>query len=151
MAYVRRKMKTRRRVKSAKTKNTRKRKQRLLRNRAFRKSRRLNRGGNGTGKRTREDTLEDKWKDTRTEKEKSEQNAIENEKDEINELRRIANVKDKLFLEPEVRGVRVNQAKKLKLTEDQLRLMDDIDAEEVPGSTEEGIWFGGKKKRTKSA
>ena len=76
MAYVRRKMKTRRRVKSARTKNTRKRKQRLLRNRAFRKSRRLNRGGNGTGKRSREDTLEDKWKDTRTEKEKSEQNAI---------------------------------------------------------------------------
>ena len=146
MAYVRRKMKTRRRVKRAKT-NTQKRKQRRLRNRTFRKSRRVNRGGNGTGKHSRED----KWEDTRTEKDKSEQNAIENEKDKINELRRIANVKDKLFLQPEVRGVRVNQAKKLKITEDQLRLMDDIDAEEVPGSTEGGIWFGGKKKRGKPA
>ena len=117
MVYIRRKMKTRRRV---------------------------NRGGNGTGKRSREN----KWEDTRTEKEKSEQDAIENEKDEINELRRIANIKNNMHLEPEVRGVRVNQAKKMKIAEDQLRLMDDIDAEEVPGSTQEGIWFGGKKKRS---
>lgn len=143
MGYIRRKIKTRRRVKT----NTRKRKQRLLRNRAFRKSRRVNRGGNGNGKRSREN----KWEDTRTEKEKSEQDAIEKEKDEINELRRIANIQNNMHLEPEVRGLRVNQAKKLKLTEDQLRFMDDIDAEEVPGSTEEGIWFGGKKKRAKSA
>ena len=135
MGYIRRKIKTRRRVKRAKT-NTRKRKQK----RTFRKSR----GGNRTGKRSREN----KWEDTRTEKEKYEQDAIENEKDEINELRRIANIKNNMHLEPEVRGVRVNQAKKLKIAEDQLRLMDDIDAEEVPGSTQEGIWFGGKKKRT---
>jgi len=144
MVYIRRKVKTRRRVKRTKTKNTRK--QRRLRNRTFRKSRHVNRGG--SRKRSR-GTMENNWQtDTRTEKEKSEQNAMENKKDKQNELRRIANVTDKLYLAPVGKGVSVNQTKKLKLTEDQLRLMDDIDAEEVPGSTEEGIWFGGKKKRT---
>ena len=144
MVYIRRKVKTRRRVKRTKTKNTRK--QRRLRNRTFRKSRHVNRGG--SRKRSR-GTMENNWQtDTRTEKEKSEQNAMENKKDKQNELRRIANVTDKLYLAPLGKGVSVNQTKKLKLTEDQLRLMDDIDAEEVPGSTEEGIWFGGKKKRT---
>jgi len=143
MGYIRRKIKTSRRIKRAKTNNTRKRKQK--RNRSFRKSRRVNRGG--TRKRSR-GAMENNWQtDTRTEKEKSEQDAIDNKKDKQNELRRIANVTDKLYLAPLGKGVSVNQTKKLKLTEDQLRLMDDIDAEEVPGSTEGGIWFGGKKKR----
>ena len=142
MAYIRRRMKTSRRVKRTNTKNTQK------RNRAFRKSRRINRGG--TRKRSR-GAMEDNWQeDTRTEKEKSEQNAIENKKDKQNELRRIANVTDKLYLAPLGKGVSVDQTKKLKLTEDQLRLMDDIDAE-TEGEEEplEGgpITFGGKKKR----
>jgi hypothetical protein len=150
MQYVRRKMKTRRRVKRAKTSM---RKQRQLRNRTFRKSsRRVNRGGNGTGKRSSVATMENNWqKDTRTAKEKAEQNAIEGEKDNQNALKRVANIRSNMYLEPEVRGVRVNQTKKLKITEDQLRLMDDINAEEVPGGVEGGIWFGGKKKRRKSA
>jgi hypothetical protein len=143
MAYISRKIKTRRRIKG---------KQRRLRNRTFRKSRRVNRGGNGTGKRPVEDTMENNWqKDTRTAKEKAEQNAIEGEKDNQNALKRVANIRSNMYLEPEVRGVRVNQTKKLKITEDQLRLMDDINAEEVPGGVEGGVWFGGKKNRRKSA
>ena len=144
MGYIRRKIKTTRRVKRTKSRNTRKRKQ----NRTFRKSRRVDRGG--AGKRSR-GAMEDNWQeDTRTEKEKSEQDAIENEKDTKNELKRVANIKKNMYLEPEVRGVRVDQAKKLKITEDQLRLMDDIDAE-TEGEEEdlEGgpLSFGGKKKR----
>lgn len=136
-------MKTSRRVKRTKTKNTRK------RNRTFRKSRRTNRGG--AGKRSR-GTMEDTWQeDTRTEKEKSEQDAIENDKDTKNELKRVANIKKNMYLEPEVRGVRVDQTKKLKITQDQLRLMDDIDAESEGEEEDlEGgpLSFGGKKKRS---
>jgi hypothetical protein len=146
MVYIRRKMKTTRRVKRTKRKNTRKQK----RNRAFRKSRRVYRGG--TRKRSR-GAMEDNWQtDTRTEKEKSEQNAIENKKDKKNQLKRVANIKKNMYLEPLGEGVAVDQTKKLKITEDQLRLMDDIDAEtdgeEQP--LENGpIMFGGKKKRGK--
>lgn len=97
MGYIRRKIKTRRRVKRTKTKNTRKRKQ----NRTFRKSRRTNRGG--AGKRSR-GTMEDTWQtDTRTEKEKSEQDAIENDKDTKNELKRVANIKKTCILNQEAK------------------------------------------------
>ena len=80
MGYIRRKIKTRRRVKRTKSRNTRKRKQ----NRTFRKSRHVNRGG--AGKRSR-GAMEDNWQeDTRTEKEKSEQDAIERKKDQKKDL-----------------------------------------------------------------
>ena len=149
MAYIRRRMKNSIRVKRRKTKNTRKQK----RNRSFRKSRRVNRGGAGTRKRSR-GAMEDNWQeDTRTEKEKSEQNSIENKKDKKNELKRVANIKRNMYLAPLGEGskdVRVDQTKKLKLTEDQLRLMDDIDAESE-GEEEDlkggPLSFGGKKKR----
>jgi len=150
MAYIRRKIKiSSRRVKRTKTKNTRKRKQK--RNRAFRKSRRVNRGGNGTRKRSR-GTMEDNWQtDTRTEKEKSEQNAIENKKDKKNELKRVANIKRNMYLAPLGEGVRVDQTKKLKLTEKQQGLMDDIDAETEGEHAQDlkggPLSFGGKKKR----
>ena len=162
MGYIRRKIKTRRRVKRVKT-NTRKRKQRLLRNRAFRKSRRVNRGGTDTRKRSR-GTMEDNWQeDTRTEKEKSEQDAIENKKDKKNQLKRVANIRRNLYLEPGSEGVAVNQIEQLETTDRQTGLMDDIDAEtDAETDTEEQpekrrhlkggpISFGGKKKRRKSA
>jgi hypothetical protein len=153
MGYIRRKIKTRRRVKRTKT-NTRKRKQ----NRTFRKSRRVNRGG--ADKRSRR-TMEDTWQtDTRTEKEKSEQDAIENEKDTKNELKRVANKSSGLYLEPGSEGDDVNQEEQLETTDRQTGLMDDIDAEtdadadieERPGKNRrllEGgpLTFGGKKKR----
>ena len=98
MGYIRRKIKTRRRIKRTKT-NTRKQKQK--RNRTFRKSRRANKGG--AGKRSR-GTMEDTWQtDTRTEKEKSEQDAIENEKDTKNELKRVANIKKTCILNQEAK------------------------------------------------
>jgi len=148
MGYIRRKIKTRRRVKT----NTRKRKQ----NRTFRKSRRVNRGGNRTGKRSRED----KWEDTRTEKEKSEQDAIENKKDKKNQLKRVANIRRNLYLEPGSEGVAVDQTEQLETTDRQTGLMDDIDAEtdaetdteEQPGKRRRlkggPLSFGGKKKRS---
>jgi hypothetical protein len=146
MGYIRRKMKISRRVKRTKTKNTRKRKQK--RNRAFRKSRRVYRGG--TRKRSR-GAMEDNWQeDTRTKKEKSEQNAIENKKDKKNELKRVANIKKNMYLEPLGKGVAVDQTEQLDLTEKQQGLMDDIDAESE-GEEEDlkggPISFGGKKKR----
>jgi hypothetical protein len=146
MGYIRRKMKTSRRVKRTKTKNMRKRKQ----SRAFRKSRRVNRGGAGTRKRSR-GAMEDNWQeDTRTKKEKSEQNAIENKKDKKNELKRVANIKKNMYLEPLGEGVAVDQTEQLDRTEKQQGLMDDIDAESE-GEEEDlkggPISFGGKKKR----
>ena len=166
MVYIRRKMKTTRRVKRTKRKNTRKQK----RNRAFRKSRRVYRGG--TRKRSR-GAMEDNWQtDTRTEKEKSEQNAIENKKDKKNQLKRVANMSSGLYLEPGSEGVAVDQEEQLETAEKQQGLMDDIDAEtkgeKQPGQKrrrlekgpiwidsddeeeeeEERISFGGKKKRT---
>ena len=148
MAYIRRKMKTSRRVKHTKTKNTRKRKQK--RNRSFRKSRRVNRGGAGTRKRSR-GAMEDNWQtDTRTEKEKSEQNSIENKKDKKNELKRVANIKRNMYLEPLGEGLAVDQTEQLDRTEKQQGLMDDIDAESE-GEEEDlkggPLSFGGKKKR----
>jgi hypothetical protein len=153
MGYIRRKIKTRRRVKRTKT-NTRKRKQ----NRTFRKSRRVNRGG--ADKRSRR-TMEDNWQtDTRTEKEKSEQDAIENKKDKKNQLKRVANIRRNLYLEPGSEGVAVNQIEQLETTDRQTGLMDDIDAEtdaetdteEQPGKRRRlkggPISFGGKKKRS---
>jgi hypothetical protein len=147
MVYIRRKMKTSsRRVKRAKNNNTRK------RNRAFRKSRRVNRGGNGTRKRSR-GTMEDKLEDTRTEKEKSEQNAIEEKKDKEIAMKRVANIKRNMYLAPLGEGSKsivVDPTELLETTEDQLRLMDDIDAE-TDGEEEPlkggPLTFGGKKKR----
>jgi hypothetical protein len=166
MVYIHRKMKTSRRVKRTKTKNTRKRK----RNRTFRKSRRVNRGGTGKDAR-KEDAIEDKWQeDTRTEKEKSEQDAIANKKDKKNELKRVANISSGLYLEPSGEGVAVDQEELLETAEKQQLLMDELDAERLgekqPGQKrrrlEKGpIWidsddeeeekrnsFGGKKKRS---
>jgi len=144
MAYIRRKMKTSRRVKRTKTKNIRKRKQ----TRAFRKSRRVNRGG--TRKRSR-GAMEDNWQeDTRTEKEKSEQNAIENKKDKKNELKRVANIKRNMYLAPLGEGLAVDQTEQLDRTEKQQGLMDDIDAEsegEEEALKGGPLSFGGKKKR----
>jgi hypothetical protein len=149
MGYIRRKIKTRRRVKRAKTKNTQKRKRKQ--NRAFRKSRRVNRGGNGTRKRSR-GAMEDNWQeDTRTEKEKSEQDAIANKKDKKNELKRIANIKRNMYLAPLGEGLAVDQTEQLDLTEKQQGLMDDIDAESEGEQAQDlkggPLSFGGKKKR----
>lgn len=156
MGYIRRKMKTSRRVKRTKPKNTRK------RNRAFRKSRRINRGGTNpdTRKRSR-GTMEDNWQqDTRTEKDKSEQNAIEETKDKEIAIKRVANIKRNMYLEPGSEGVAVNQTEQLETTDRQTGLMDDIDAEtdaeteteEQPGKRRRlkggPISFGGKKKRS---
>ena len=149
MGYTRRKMKTRRRGKRAKTKNTRK--QRRLRNRTFRKSRRINRGGSDPVKST--GMSESKMGDEpieRIEKENAQRDAIDNEKDEETEKKRVANVKSGMYrrpLYPDRKSIIVDQTKDLENTENQQRFMDEINAEEVPGGEEEGIWFGGKKKR----
>ena len=157
MGYIRRKIKTRRRVKRAKT-NTRKRKQK--RNRTFRRSRRVNRGGADKRKHSRR-TMEDKWEDTRTEKEKSEEDAIENEK--IEAMKRVPKITRNMYRAPLGEGskvVRVNPTKQLETTERQTGFMDDIDAEtdaetdeeEQPGKRRRlkggPIMFGGKKKRS---
>ena len=144
MGYTRRKMKISRRVKRAKTKNTRKHK----RIRTFRKSRRVNRGG--TRKRSR-GAMEDNWQeDTRTKKEKSEQDAIDNKKDKKNQLKRIANIKRNMYLAPSGEGLAVDQTEQLDRTEKQQGFMDDIDAE-TEGEEEDlkdgPPSFGGKKKR----
>ena len=147
MGYIRRKIKTRRRVKRTKT-NTRKRKQ----NRTFRKSRRVNRGG--ADKRSRR-TMEDKWGDTRTEKEKSEEDADRRKKVYKSNIKRVANISSGLYLEPGSEGDDMDQEEQLETTERQTGLMDDIDAEtdeeEQPGKrrrlTGGPIMFGGKKKR----
>jgi hypothetical protein len=110
--------------------------------------------------------MEDNWqKDTRTAKEKSEQDAIERKKDQKNELRRIENVKHGMYELPLGEGDPVDQEEQLETTDRQTGLMDDIDAEEFeeesdaetdeeerPGKRRrrlEGgpITFGGKKKR----
>jgi hypothetical protein len=163
MSSIRRKMKTSRRVKRAKTNNTRKRKQKQKRNRTFRKSRqRVNRGG--AGKRPREEyTMEDKWQDTRTEKDKSEQNAIEEKKDKEIAMKRVANIQRNMYLAPLGEGSKtivVDPTEQLETTDRQMGLIDDIDAEtdddtdieEQPRKNRrllEGgpISFGGKKKR----
>ena len=147
MGYTRRKMKTSRRVKRTKTKNTRK--QRRLRNRTFRKSRRVNRGG--ARKRSR-GAMEDNWQeDTRTKKEKSEQDAIDNKKDKKNQLKRIANIKRNMYLAPLGEGLAVDQTEQLDRTEKQQGLMDDIDAESEGEQAQDlkggPLSFGGKKKR----
>ena len=159
MGYIRRKIKTRRRVKRAKT-NTRKQKQK--RNRTFRRSRRVNRGG-AASKRSR-GTMEDNWQeDTRTEKEKSEEDADRLKKDDKNNLKRVANVSSGMYLEPGSDGDDVDQEEQLETTERQTGLMDDIDAEtegESDAETDEEerpgkrrrlkggpVTFGGKKKR----
>ena len=159
MGYIRRKIKTRRRVKRAKT-STRK------RNRTFRRSRRVNRGG--ADKRSRR-TMEDNWQeDTRTEKEKSEEDADRRKKNDKNTLKRVANVSSGLYLEPGSDGDDVDQEEQLDRTERQTGLMDDIDAESEGEPEEESdaetdeeerpgkrrrlkggpVTFGGKKKRT---
>jgi hypothetical protein len=115
--------------------------------------------------------MEDNWQeDTRTEKEKSEQDAIENEKDTKNELRRIENVERGMYELPLGEGDPVDQEEQLETTDRQTGLMDDIDAEEFEEEHEEEsdaetneeeerpgkrprrltggpITFGGKKKR----
>jgi hypothetical protein len=136
-----RKTKTSRRVKRTKTdkrNNTQKRRQ----NQTFRKNRRIS-GGNGTGKRRAEEMHD------------YEKTLIDAEKDQNNIMPQNANKKSKTgknaYREPlgEGRGpvIKVDPTKQVKITETQRGLMDDIDAEEVPGSEEGGIWFGGKKKR----
>jgi len=104
--------------------------------------------------------MEDKWEDTRTEKEKSEEDADRREKDDKNTLKRVANVSSGLYLEPGSEGVAVNQTEQLETTDRQTGLMDDIDAEtdaeteteEQPGKRRRlkggPISFGGKKKRS---
>ena len=146
MGYTRRKMKTSRRVKRRKTKNTRKQKQRRLRNRAFRKSRRVNRGG--TRKRSRgamEDNLQE---DRQTAKHKFAQDAIDREK-EIKTNKKIEkNIKRGLYRAPLGKGlgevIEVDQRRALANTKNQRQFMDEMDAE----NEKNGLWFGGKKKRT---
>jgi hypothetical protein len=112
--------------------------------------------------------MEDKWEDTQTEKEKSEEDADRREKDDKNTLKRVANVSSGLYLEPGSDGDDVDQEEQLETTERQTGLMDDIDAEtegepeeesdaetdeeERPGKrprrlTGGPVTFGGKKKR----
>ena len=170
MGYTRRKMKTSRRVKRTKTKNTRK--QRQLRNRAFRKSRRVNRGGSGKGKSrgmseskmedeeeiewmAKENSEEDgmaklinRFEDRETAIEKSERDAIDREK-EIKTNKKIEkNIKRGLYRKPLGEGlgdevIKVDQRKQLANTKNQRLFMDELDAED----DETGLWFGGKKKR----
>ena len=174
MGYTRRKMKTSRRVKRAKTKNTRKQK----RNRTFRKSRRVNRGGSGKGKSRGipESKMEDeedieelmadenseetgmaklinRFEDRQTAKEKSERDAIDREKEIKTDKKIEKNIKRGMYRTPLGKGlgevIEVNQRKVLANTTNQQRFMDELDAEEVPGGKEGGpFFFGGKKKRT---
>lgn len=176
MGYTRRKVKTSRRVKRRKTKNTRKQKQRRLRNRAFRKSRRVNRGGSGKGKgkgksrgmseskmedeeeiewMAKENSEEDgmaklinRFEDRETAKEKSERDAIDREK-EIKTNKKIEkNIKRGLYRAPLGKGlgevIEVDQRRALANTKNQRQFMDEMDAE----NEKNGLWFGGKKKRT---
>ena len=162
MGYIRRKMKTRRRVKRTKVKNTRK--QRRLRNRTFRKSRRVNKGGSDPVKTN--GMSESKMEDERIEKDMSEpedremakiakedaeRDAIDKKKDEKIERKRLANVKSGIYRRPlyeDSKSIIVDQTKQLENTENQQRFMDEMDAEEVPGGKEGPFFFGGKKKRT---
>jgi hypothetical protein len=115
--------------------------------------------------------MEDKWEDTRTEKEKSEEDADRRKKVYKSNLKRVANMSSGLYLEPGSEGVAVDQEEQLETAEKQQGLMDDIDAERLgekqPGQKrrrlekgpiwidsddeeeeEERISFGGKKKRS---
>jgi hypothetical protein len=107
--------------------------------------------------------MEDKWEDTRTEKEKSEEEADRRKKVYKSNIKRVANISSGLYLEPGSEGVAVDQEEQLETAERQTGLMDDIDAEteeesdaetdeeEQPGKrrrlTGGPITFGGKKKR----
>jgi len=173
MGYIRRKMKTSKRVKRAKTKNTRKQK----RNRAFRKSRRVNRGGSGKGKSrgmseskmedeeeiewmAKENSEEDgmaklinRFENRQTAKEKSERDAIDRKKEIKTDKKIEKNIKRGLYRTPLGKGlgevIEVDQRKVLANTKNQQRFMDELDAEEVPEGKEGGpFFFGGKKKRT---
>ena len=165
MGYTRRKMKISRRVKRAKTKNTRKQK----RIRTFRKSRRINRGGSDPVKnsgmseskmederieRVEKDMSEQEQREMENiEKENYEQDRINKKKDKKNEKKRLANVKSGIYRRPlyeDSKSIIVDQTAELENTENQRKFMDDMDAEEVAGGEEEGpIWFAGKKKRTR--
>jgi hypothetical protein len=159
MGYTRRKVKTRRRVKRAKT-NTQK--QRRFRNQTFRKSRRVTRGGSGKGKsrgmsefKMEDEGIESTGKEkpeqgemAKIEKEDYEQDRINKKKDKKNEKKRLANIKSGLYRRPlyeDSESIIVDQTEQLENTENQRKFMDDMDAEEVPGGP---IWFAGKKKRT---
>ena len=148
MGYTRRKMKTSRRVKRTKTKNTRKQK----RNRTFRKSRRVNRGG--TRKRSR-GAMEDNWQeDIQTAKHKFEQDAIDREKANKTDKKTEKNIKRGRYHTPLGKGSKSiiwDQTDQLEITARQNRFMDDINAETEGenGDLEDSPpSFGGKKKRT---
>ena len=174
MGYTRRKMKTSRRVKRTKTKNTRKQK----RNRTFRKSRRVNRGGSGKGKSrgkaksrgmseykmedeaeiAKENSEEDvmaklinQFEDRQTAKEKYEQAAIDREKSNKTNDKIKKNIDLGLYREPlreedlgDEEVIKVDQRRALANTKNQQQFMDEMDAEDENN----GLWFGGKKKRT---
>jgi hypothetical protein len=137
-----RKTKTSRRVKRTKTdkrNNTQKRRQ----NQTFRKNRRVNKGGNGTGKRNREEEMHDQ-----------EKKAMDAEKDENNMKKQYANKKNNTgknkYREPIGEGyskkdelVVVDPASQLEITKMQNRFDVDMDAED---ETNGPIWFGGKRK-----
>jgi hypothetical protein len=135
-----RKTKTSRRVKRTKT-DKRNNTQKRRRNQTFRKNRRVNKGGNGTsnstGKRNREEEMHD-----------YEKTLIDAEKDKENMNKRLKNMEKNVYREPLGKGyskedelIEVDQTEQLEITENQQRLMDDMDAES------EDNYFGGKKKR----
>ena len=176
MGYTRRKMKTSRRVKRTKTKNTRK--QKRKQSRAFRKSRRVNRGGSGKGKSrgkaksrgmseykmedeaeiAKENSEEDGvaklinlFQDRETAQENSERDAIDREKSYKTKDKIKKNIDLGLYREPlreedldDEEIIKVNQRRALANTKNQQRFMDELDAEDENN----GLWFGGKKKRT---
>jgi hypothetical protein len=130
-----RKTKTNRRVKRTKT-DKRNNTQKRRRNQTFRKNRRVNRGGNGT-KRNRAEEMHE-----------YEQKAMDAEKDKENMNKRLKNMEKNVYREPLGKGyskedelIEVDQTEQLEITENQQRLMDDMDAES------EDNYFGGKKKR----
>lgn len=137
-----RKTKTNRRVKRTKT-DKRNNTQKRRRNQTFRKNRRVNRGGNGTGKRNREEEMHE-----------YEQTLIEAEKDEENMNKRLKNMEKNMYLSPLGEGyskehelIKVNPDSQLEITKTQQRFEDDMNAEEMPEGEEDITWFGGKKKR----
>lgn len=139
MGHNLRKTKTSKRVKRTNTnKRNNTQKQRRLRKQTFRKNRRANRGGNGTGKRTREEEMHE-----------YEQTVMDAEKDENNMKKQKQNMEKNMYRQPLGEGLsevdEVDQSSQLEITENQNRFNDDMHAEGEEGE-EGGIWFGGKKK-----
>ena len=131
-----RKTKTSRLVKRTKT-DKRNNTQKRGRNQTFRKNRRVNRGGNGTGKRNRAEQMHE-----------YEQTLIEAEKDKENVKKQKQNMEKNNYLSPlgEGRGpvITVDQTEQLEISEKQQEFENMMDMEDDKNGP---IEIGGKKKR----